>query len=141
MITEFGKGMLVFGLNVLKYLVYIVSAPFVVVFMLYGAYFIVAAFCWVVIVDAAFICALLIFMVNFFMFFVALFDASLWATMGNMWNWLWSWFANGNVALWPHFAKSFLPYLLSGAVLALFYEVVKRLEIQKGKVKKMPYVI
>lgn len=141
MLTEFGTKCIVFGLNVLKYIVYIVSAPFVVVFMLYGMYFIVAAFLWVVLVDAAFIVALLIFMVNFYMFFVALFDASLWVTMGNMWNWLWSWFANGNIALWPHFAKSFLPYLLSGAVLALFCEVVKRLNTQVEKVKRIPYVI
>jgi hypothetical protein len=39
--------------------------------------------------------------------------------------------------LWPHLAKSFLPYLLSGSVLAVLFEILKRinarLEFEKLK--------
>lgn len=130
----FGK-FAVAGLNVLKYVVYIVCAPIVVVFMLYGVYFVIAGFLWIVLIDAAFVTAVLVFCANFFMFFVALFDANLWATMGNMWSWLWGWFAGGNVALWPHFVRSFPLYMISGIVLMLLYEGTKRLSAKATSIK------
>src|SRR3989344_5601423 len=106
MFANFCKRLGVAGLNVLRYILYIVCAPILVVFILYGIYFFVAGFQWIVLVDAAFVSAVLMFCASFFMSFVALFDANLWTTMGNMWSWLWGWFAGGNVALWPHFLRS-----------------------------------
>ena len=130
----FGK-FAVAGLNVLKYVIYIVCAPILVVFMLYGVYFVIAGFLWIVLVDAAFVTAVLVFCANFFMFFVALFDANLWATMGNMWSWLLGWFAGGNVALWPHFVKSFPAYFVAGIILMLLYECINRLNAKVAATK------
>ncbi len=135
MFKNFRKFLAVAGLNALKYAIYIVCAPILVVFALYGLYFIVAGFLWVVLIDGAFITAVLIFMVNFFMFFVALFDANLWITMGNMWSWLWNWFAGGNIALWPHFVRSFPLYFASGMLLMALYKLIQRLESKLNTIK------
>src|SRR3989344_9156638 len=109
------------GLNLLKVLLYIIGIPVMVVFLMYGLWFVVCLFLWVVLVDAAFVTAILVFCANFIMFFVALFNVSLWEIMGNMWSWLWGWFADGNVWLWPHFVKSFLPYIGAGLLLSLLF--------------------
>ena len=134
-IRNFARKMQVAGLNVLKGILYLICAPIVVVFMLYGCYFVIAAFLWVVLVDAAFVTLVLVFCANFFMFFVALFNPSVWATMGAMWSWLWSWFAGGNVALWPHFVRSFPLYMISGIALMLLYEGIKRLKVKATAIK------
>ena len=72
-IRNFARKLQVAGLNVLKGILYLICAPIVVVFMLYGCYFVIAAFLWVVLVDAAFVTLLLVFCANFFMFFVRTF--------------------------------------------------------------------
>lgn len=118
------------GLNVVRIILYILSAPFVAAMIGYGLYFIVIGFAWVVLVDAAFVSAVMIFMINFFMAFAALFNGSIWGSMGNMWNWLWSWFADGNTALWPYFVKSFTPYFGAAIVLMLTMNSIKYI---KGK--------
>lgn len=128
------------GLNVVRTILYIVSAPFGALMTVYGLYFIVIGFAWIVLVDAAFDTAVLVFCANFFMFFVALFDYSTWATMGGMWNWLWSWFADGNVALWPHIVRSFPPYFGAGIVFMLVINFTEWLK-SKAVTLKAKYAI
>lgn len=89
MLTEFGTKMLSAGLRVARIILYVVSAPFGLLMTVYGAYFIVVGFAWLMVFAAAFYSALLIFVANFYMAFVALFVPSLWGTMGSMWNWMW----------------------------------------------------
>lgn len=126
-VSQFFRRLGAAGLNLLKVQLYIIGAPVLVVFMVYGTWFIVAAFLWIVLVDAAFICAILAFMASFFTGIVALFNPDLWSTIAGWWSWIWSWFASGNVALWPHFVRSLPLYMLSGLILALLYEGINRL--------------
>lgn len=122
-------------LNVVRMVLYVISAPFALVMTGYGLYFIVIGFAWIVLVDAAFVSALLIFTANFFMAFVAVFDGSVWNSMSSMWQWLWSWFADGNVALWPHFVKSFPPYFGAGIVFMLFINATEYLKNKATAIK------
>lgn len=135
MLTEFGTKMLSAGLRFARIILYVVSAPFGVIMTVFGTYFIVAGLAWIVLIDAAFICAVLIFEANFLMFFVALFNSNVWTTMGNMWVWLWSWFADGNIWLWPHLVKSFPPYLGAGIVFMLLINLADYLKRQTTALK------
>lgn len=116
------------GLNILKMLLYVIMVPFTMLMGVYGLLFCVFVLAWIIVVDAAAVSAVFIFVANVFMFFVALFNSNIWNSMGSMWAWLWSWFAAGNVALWPHIGKMFLPYAGSGAVVALLDELIRRLK-------------
>jgi hypothetical protein len=124
------------GLNVLKVSLYIVCLPIVLVFGLYGIYFIVTAFLWIVLLEAAVVTGILVFCANFFMFFAALFNGNIWGDMGGMWTWLWSWFAAGNISLWPHFVTSLPPYFISGLVSALLCEGANRLTLKAKSIKR-----
>lgn len=136
MLKNFGKKLAVARLNVLKAFLYTVGSPVFVVFFVFGSEFVFAGFAVLCVVAAAFYVALGIFTVNFFMFFVALFNADLWVTMGNMWSWLWGWLSAGCVWLWPYLKQSFLPYMASGAILMLIWQGVEGLNKQLEAVKK-----
>lgn len=135
MFKDFGKKFVVAGLNVLKAFLYVIGTPVFVIFFVFGSEFVLAGFAFLCVVAAAFYVGLGIFVANFFMFFVALFNADLWATMGNMWNWLWGWLSGGSVWLWPYMKQSFLPYMASGVVLMLIYQGVDSLNKKLDELK------
>lgn len=133
-VLQFFRRLGAAGLNLLKVQLYIIAAPTLVVFMIYGCWFIIAGFLWIVLVDAAFVCGIFAFVASFFTGIFALFNPELWSMIGSWWSWIWSWFASGNVALWPHFVRSLPLYMLSGAILALLHYAHERLT---EKVKSM----
>lgn len=141
MLTEFGQKMQIVGLKSLKIAIYIIGAPFMVVFMLYGMWFVIALFLWVLLVGVAEVCAIIAFVASFYTGIVALFIPSLWSTIGSWWTWIWGWFSSGNIALWPHFAKSFLPYILSGMVLMALFKSVEWITTKIASIKSSPYIV
>jgi hypothetical protein len=136
MLANFSKRLAVAGLKVLKVFVYIVCAPFVAAMTLYGTYFVAIAFAWMCVLCAAIITSLLIFEANFFMFFAAIFKGDVWTTMGNMWAWLWSWFSDGNIALWPHFVKSSPIYFGASIIVVLLFQAINRINTKTLSTKK-----
>jgi len=116
--------------NLLKVVLYIIRAPILVIFTASGLWFLIALFLWVVLICAAFVCAVLAFVASFYTVIVALFVPDPWNTIGSWWSWIWSWFASGNVSLWPHFVKSIPPYLVSGLLMHLLNKSINRLTVK-----------
>lgn len=131
MFNDFGKKFVSAGLKFLKGLLYVIGFPFFVVFFVFGSEFVFSGFAILCVIAAAFYVGIGIFAINFFMFFVAIFNADLWVTMGNMWGWLWGWLSAGCIWLFPYLKQSFLPYMISGAILMI---VMKGVEILNTKI-------
>lgn len=129
------------GLRVLEIVIYVLSAPFVLGMTVWGIYFIVIAFAWIVLVDAAFVMAILVFEANFLMAFAIPFNNHILTSMGDMWVWIWSWFSEGNVALWPHIAKSFPPYLLYGIVCVVLFQLTFFIKNKANKMRRASLAI
>ncbi len=123
------------GIHVAKIILYVISAPFAFLMFVYGCIFIVTGFAWLTVVSAAVCSAILIFVANFYMAFVALFAPSLWGTMGSMWNWLGGWLGSGHAALWPHIVKSFLLMFGPGVVFMMIINLTEWLKAKTTALK------
>ncbi len=116
----------IFWLKVAKGILICFCIPVFPIFVWYSWQFLAAVCLTVILVDMVAISAVLICFIQFFMLLAALFDASLWSAMGGMWNWLWSWSGNDTVFILSLFGKCILPYLSSGILFTLLFELLKR---------------
>lgn len=135
MFKNLGKKLQFAGLYVLRVALYIVIVPVSVPFLMYGLWFIFGLFCLMVLIDAAAISALLVFVASFYTGIVALFAPDLWVTIGSWWSWMGNWIPDWWAFVWPHLRDSFPIYLVTGIIFTALANAIQGID-RKTKVLK-----
>jgi hypothetical protein len=138
MFKKFLHRLEIASLYIARIILLVICAPFSILMLVYGCYFISVGAAWIILVVAAYYCGFSIFVINSCMMFIAFFDWALWSTMGNMWEWLWNWFIIGHNTLWPHIVRSFPPYVIGGFIYILLYTLADDIK-QKIATKKIAF--